>query len=67
MKNAAKREMWCESQNIVNHRIFERTLRLLDEACLSERRLKPNGDVWVLVLGRRPPGRGLKGIGLVGG
>jgi hypothetical protein len=28
MKNAAKREMYCESQNIVNHRIFERTLRL---------------------------------------
>ncbi len=27
MKNAAKRDTWCELQNSANHRVFERTLR----------------------------------------
>ena len=27
MKNAAKRDMYCELQDSVNHQIFERTLR----------------------------------------
>jgi hypothetical protein len=28
MKNAAKCDTWCELQNPVNHRVFERKLRL---------------------------------------
>jgi len=30
MKNAAKRDMYCELQNSVNHQIFERRLRSRD-------------------------------------
>ena len=29
MKNAAKRDMYCELQNSVNHQIFERSLQAL--------------------------------------
>ncbi len=41
MKNAAKCDMWCELQNSVNHRMFERNLRprLEPRACLLERRV----------------------------
>ncbi|CAN1769299.1 hypothetical protein LINPERHAP1_LOCUS11149 [Linum perenne] len=28
MKNVAKCDTWCELQNLVNHRVFERKLRL---------------------------------------
>jgi len=44
MKNAANCDKYCELQIFVNHRIFERTLRLeaFLEACLFERRIPSN-------------------------
>lgn len=46
MKNVAKCDTWCELQNPVNHRVFERKLRL-----------KPSGrgHVCLGVTKRRPP------------
>ncbi|CAF2086300.1 unnamed protein product [Brassica napus] len=45
MKNVAKCDTWCELQNPVNHRVFERKLRP-----------KPSGPraLWRSVLSDRP-------------
>jgi len=51
MKNVAKCDTWCELQNPVNHRVFERKLRPklsgLGHVCLGvTHRVSPNHLVW---------------------
>lgn len=45
MKNVAKCDTWCELQNPVNHRVFERKLRPkplgLGHACLGVKHRRP--------------------------
>ncbi|RCW19056.1 hypothetical protein GLYMA_13G013700v4 [Glycine max] len=49
MKNVAKCDTWCELQNPVNHRVFERKLRPKPlgrgHACLGVTHRFPNANI----------------------
>lgn len=74
MKNVAKCDTWCELQNPVNHRVFERKLRLrpfgVGHVCLgvmSKDTPHPITAVWTWCLAPRAAGRGEPKFGLPGG
>ncbi|KAI9070566.1 hypothetical protein K1719_047195 [Acacia pycnantha] len=60
MKNVAKCDTWCELQNPVNHRVFERKLRPKPSgrghACLgvTQRRQRPILRAWRMMASREP-------------